>query len=75
MIEDYDPELGQQVDPGQISMFMHGVEVDKHGLVLNIMQESRCHLELEFDPQIDLEIADPELGGFQLNHQDMFSTE
>ena len=52
---------------------MHGVEADKHGMVMNIMQEHRCCLERELDPRTDLEIADPELGGFQLNHQDMFS--
>ena len=62
------------MDPRQISKFMHGVELDKNGLVMNIMQESRCCLDREFDPRTDLEIADPELGGFQLNHQDVFST-
>ena len=49
-IEDYDPEFGQQMDPRQISKFMHGVELDKNGLVMNIMQESRCYLDREFDP-------------------------
>ena len=71
-IEDHD---GRQMDPRQTSKFMHGVESDKKGLVTSAVQENECCLDREFDPRKDLKIADPELGGFQLSHVDMFSSE
>ena len=36
LTEDCHPEFSQQMDPHQISKFMHGAEIDKNGLVMSI---------------------------------------